>query len=343
MSDFSVDIEKWKNEHLFLKDIWNLYENFNNPVSPFMSNVVYIMICRSIKTILNDNEGKYHNLCLKLVQNLYSFYNNTIALRNNSEYCMILNNWVYYLIRQHSIPDHIIDNIFNQTKISASVKDKEKICSYNSYSKLFKEPEKIIELNNFGLNTHIIGDILLETGHTNKDSCQKYVKECIKIYKCMNKKNCSGKNKDHIDNKKTCSQLDNFRSTYELLFRFKPQLTGIIPSLSSEDVDHLSNCSSFSSYFSFEKNKVPKISVEDTNPGNQVLGVPTSLGIMAGVSSVFALLYKITPAGRWINSGLVRNRGRTNNNVYGNGINELLFEGNLHNEFNSYNIGYEAA
>ncbi|KMZ77088.1 hypothetical protein PVIIG_05522 [Plasmodium vivax India VII] len=138
---------------------------------------------------------------------------------------MILNNWVYYLIEQHNIPDHVIDNIFNQTKITALLRDKKKICSYNPYNKLFKEPEKIIELNNFVSNTHIIRDILVETGHPNKDSCQKYVEECVQIYKCMNEKYCSGNNKALMDNENTCSQLDNFR-----------------------------------------KNKVPKISVEDTNP-----------------------------------------------------------------------------
>ncbi|KMZ77002.1 hypothetical protein PVIIG_06313 [Plasmodium vivax India VII] len=46
---------------------------------------------------------------------------------------------------------------------------------------------------------------------------------------------------------------------------------------------------------------------------------------------------------RWINTGLRGNGGRINNILYSNGADDLILDGLEHNNFNSYNIGYEAA
>ncbi|KMZ95729.1 hypothetical protein PVMG_05328 [Plasmodium vivax Mauritania I] len=44
----------------------------------------------------------------------------------------------------------------------------------------------------------------------------------------------------------------------------------------------------------------------------------------------------------WINTGLRGSGGRINNSLYTNGADDLILDGLEHNNFNSYNIGYEA-
>lgn len=58
---------------------------------------------------------------------------------------------------------------------------------------------------------------------------------------------------------------------------------------------------------------------------------------------MLALLYKFTPAGRWIHSGLQGRGGKINNILHEDGANELLLGRPLHEDLISYNIGYEAA
>ncbi|SCO73013.1 Plasmodium vivax Vir protein, putative [Plasmodium vivax] len=71
--------------------------------------------------------------------------------------------------------------------------------------------------------------------------------------------------------------------------------------------------------------------------------ITTTIGTVAGASSVLAFMYKFTPTGRLLNARLRRSGGRINNNLYANEESELLFDGFANTDINSYNIGYEAA
>ncbi|SCO65456.1 Plasmodium vivax Vir protein, putative [Plasmodium vivax] len=68
--------------------------------------------------------------------------------------------------------------------------------------------------------------------------------------------------------------------------------------------------------------------------------VSTAVGTVAGASSVLALLYKFSPARRWVHSGIQGNTGRMNSNFYEDGPTDLLFDGVQGEDMSSYNTRY---
>ncbi|CAI7724139.1 PIR protein [Plasmodium vivax] len=321
----------------FLNDIWEQYEEFEKPLDYNNDDKVlfYQNTCELIIRRTNKNNEKYKDFCMKLIRNLGPYSRDYKVYNPSQERCKTLHYWLYYKIGDLDFSEKFLSEIFQEAKELTSGQPLMKICDYN-YNKNIKEPKNIIKLLNLQENGDICERIL--SREINKDYClcEKYINECVNIYKSMNKMYCSGPT-DKETNNDTCSQLRTFDTTYTSFLFKEQQLSGKIPSLTSSNNEYVGKCNIVQ--------RVPVVisSEEDSSANPKKISVTGTIGTMAGVSSVLALLYKITPAGSWINSKL-RGSGRSiNTNLYTEGASELLTEEPLLENINSYNIGYEVA
>ncbi|CAI7720785.1 Plasmodium vivax Vir protein, putative, partial [Plasmodium vivax] len=316
--------------------IWDLYEDFEKSVHEDDANVMrYDSTCHVSLDLGSTNYKKYKDFCMKLMRNLGAYSSGQELCRPKTERCKTLRNWLYNVIIDQNVPTDIISTIFKESKEIIGENCNMFMCDF-SYNEKIKEPKKIIKLLNLIDNVNIFYDIMIDITKSDYCSCEKYINECVNIYKDMKNKYCT-KGNDKDINRETCSYLDTFDTTYTNYLYKKLKLPAEIPSLTSTNDEYVGRCKT-------EQINSNPISTQHDNPGtSQEFIVKTTVGTMAGVSSVLALLYRYTPAGRWINTGLRGSGGRINNNLYINGPDELIFDGLEHNNFNSYNIGYEAA
>ncbi|KMZ77081.1 hypothetical protein PVIIG_05515 [Plasmodium vivax India VII] len=225
---------------------------------------------------------------------------------------------------------------------------------------------KINILNIFYDNMDIILGILKGQDDSQKNSCLKFVCECAKIYKDIYRSYCVNVDKNNAKHESTCLRLDQIKDTYKLYFTNQSSLNSIIPSLDNINDDYLVKCTAYmenkelASGGHARLDTLPRMRLSATDEdskgqlesflptslgdeGNSVKKtITTTIGTVAGASTILTLLYKFTPAGTLFHSGLRGNGERINNHPYGDDVNELSFNGLVHNDFNSYNIGYEA-
>ncbi|SCO73012.1 VIR protein [Plasmodium vivax] len=316
-----------------IKNVWEIYEDFEKNVSDDVnSSIFYDPTCTVILKPKKDYYPKYKEFCMKLVKNLGAHSTDPKKNRPNTARCKHLYYWLYYLIMKHKIPDDIIKEIFQKSKDIVDADGNENMCSYNKYSEFLDKPEEMLKINLCDDNIIKIKGILMENEHRDNCSCRKYIYDCVRMYKEMNSKYCSTsekKNKYNI----TCTQLGLFKYSYDLYYKSNQDLKDIIPSLDKPSSDH---------YFICPSSKLDKelSAVKDEQGGSSTL--PTAIGTMAGVSSVLAFLYKFTPAGNLLHSGLRGNIGSIKNTMYSDDANPLTFDRLEHSDYNSYNIGYEA-
>ncbi|KMZ95761.1 hypothetical protein PVMG_05360, partial [Plasmodium vivax Mauritania I] len=88
------------------------------------------------------------------------------------------------------------------------------ICPYYSYDTNYIEPINIIKLQNFNDYINIIVSTMKNKVEAHYSLCQKYICECVNIYKSMFKAHCSHEHTTDIKLKKTCDMLSTFKSTY---------------------------------------------------------------------------------------------------------------------------------
>ncbi|KMZ77350.1 hypothetical protein PVIIG_06552 [Plasmodium vivax India VII] len=249
-----------------------------------------------------------------------------------SDRCSNLNNWLYYNKDKKNIKKYIIDRIFYLSRTLRS-NINSYACLYYSYDENYEDPINIIRLKMFDDNMEIIKSTLMSRGQQNYNLFQKYVCECVNIYNKLNKLYCSESNAQHGKRKNTCDMLQALKISYDQYLTSDSEISPKIPSLEATEDELLTKC--------------PSIQVDlDDHSGSSTSKIPATIGTMAGVSSVFALLYKVNTnfyLNMWINTGLRGSGGRINNNLYSNGADDLILDGLEHNNFNSYNIGYEAA
>ncbi|CAI7724292.1 Plasmodium vivax Vir protein, putative [Plasmodium vivax] len=196
----------------------------------------------------------------------------------------------------------------------------------------------------------------------------------------MKPKYCPRSSENSEKSNKTCEMLNTFKSTYESYLSSTQHINYKIPSLDKDEVEYLTMCTQDNSRSTLTREgygTVPAATslngVRDgdtdgmssyegamnytadgftptTEANVEIHGSPmsstvsTAVGTVAGASSVLALLYKFSPARRWVHSGILGNSGRMNSNLYGNEPNELLFDGfqgeNMSSHNARYNIGY---
>ncbi|VUZ99421.1 PIR protein [Plasmodium vivax] len=337
MSEISMDIAKWKSEYPFLENVWKMYEDFEKKVSDDENASMYIEpICINILRILRSyNINNFKEFCMKLVRNLGAYSNDPIIYNPNRVRCKNLNNWLYYLIMKHKIPDDIISKIFQESKNIMDVAGNKNMCPYNTYSEFLDEPDEMLKINHFDDNINKIKGILMDNEHTNNCSCRRYIYDCARMYNEMNRKYCSTDDNRENKYKTTCSQLYIFKYSYDT-YLTTIDLINKIPPLDNHPVEQYVNCPSSKS----DKELVDVKSEQGSSSTSSTL--PTAIGTMAGVSSVLAFLYKFTPAGNLLHSGLRGNIGSIKNTMYSEDANALIFDRLEHSDYNSYNIGYEA-
>ncbi|KMZ77070.1 hypothetical protein PVIIG_05445 [Plasmodium vivax India VII] len=261
---------------------------------------------------LKQDQGKHDDFCMKLIRNLKEFCKNGNECKHNPGRCIDLNNWIYNQIRKKKFDKEVIRDIFVNTNIIFPKLHKNKICSYYPYDEMYKEPLNIILLYIFGSNMHIIKETLMGNINSIHCSCQKYVDEGVKIYKYMNNQYCSEGKFD--ENKQTCSQLQTFSESYKDYLINEDKIRNKIPSLISEKQVELIGCDPDESIKERQLTAPNQVSqftetnqasqLPETNQASQLIGnnqennsrigtVTTALATMAGMSSLFALSYRV--------------------------------------------------
>ncbi|KMZ76824.1 hypothetical protein PVIIG_06388 [Plasmodium vivax India VII] len=289
MAEDIYNIEKWKTEYPFLENIWNLYDEFDKSVDKDGIKGAYNALCNVVRGLEGIAEGKYNDFCMKLVRNLGRFAIDHKNVGLNSESCQFLYHWVYYMTMKYKIPDNFISKIFDKSNEIISVTNPSRMCPYYSYKEKIKEPTNLIKIINLSIVMNDLVSILMQDNAENSCSCRNFVSECTNTYKRMNRDYCSGKNQEDPEYLNTCSQLNTFRTTYEYIIRLKPDLESKIPSLTDDIMNVIIPCKS-------EKTmeKLTDINPDVHKPDSPIkIGTNTVLGTMAGVSSLFALSYKV--------------------------------------------------
>ncbi|CAI7724296.1 Plasmodium vivax Vir protein, putative [Plasmodium vivax] len=321
MCSFSEKIKQWKIDYPFLTNIWTRYEEFDKPVNyedeedaDYNNVLKYENTCKVVIRNTNDHNKKYNDFCIR-------------------ERCNSLNYWLYYMIGELKFSKEFASKIFEEAKKIALGLHNIYVCDY-TYNEKIKDPEKIIKLLNFHDNIDKIQGILKGQINDEYCYCEKYINQCVNIYKNIKSMYCSGSS-DKQNNSDTCTHVQTFETTYTNFLVNIPQLHDKVPSLMSSDDKYVRQCKTDLSN--------PNATQQENQGTSKEISLTNTVATIGGVSSVLAMLYKFTPAGRWINSGLLRNGRSINTNLYTEGASELLLEKPLHEDINSYNIGYEVA
>ncbi|SCA81929.1 Plasmodium vivax Vir protein, putative [Plasmodium vivax] len=251
----------------------------------------------------------YNDFCMKLVRNLGPFSSNPESERLSSESCQFLYQWVYYMKMKYNIPDNFTKEIFDRSNSIIAVPNKKHVCPYYSYEEKIKDPPNIIKIFNLQIVMDDLVSILKNDKHENNCSCLKFISECTKIYKDMNREYCSGENKEESSNHITCSQLSTFSNFYEFYINSNPDLNSKLPSLTNDTMKVLIPCESEES-----RKELTSTTSDVQKPDSPInIGTNAVLGTMVGVSSLFALSYKFTPVGNWFRSRNLRGTVASNN------------------------------
>ncbi|KMZ99271.1 hypothetical protein PVNG_02154 [Plasmodium vivax North Korean] len=234
----------------------------------------------------SSNYAKYKDFCMNLMRNLGAYSSDQKLCNSKAERCKTLNNWLYYVIIDQKVPTDIISIIFNKSKEIIDESCNTYLCGF-SYDEKIKEPKKIIKLLNLIDNVNIFYNAMIDRTKSDYCFCEKYIYECVDIYKNMSNLYCS-KDADRLNNNKsTCDILTAFKDAYISYLYTKEGMSNKIPSLTDDNTMNLVKCESKEQKQEFQ-------AVEGSQPSSsKSLSTQTIVGTMAGASSVLALLYKV--------------------------------------------------
>ncbi|SCA81931.1 VIR protein [Plasmodium vivax] len=325
---------------------------------------MYDIVCNQFMTKLDDHKEENKKFCLKLIRNLgrYSL-GHPPYFNPNYDRCKILYYWIYNSVRKDKISDAIINECFQDYIEFMKGIHIEPRCSYFSYNDMYEEPMNIIKLDIFQSNINIIQSKLNGEYVSTNFPLRKYICECIMIYKEMKPIYCPKSDAKSEKSNKTCEMLDTFKKTYESYLSSTQKENYKIKSLDKDEVEYLAMCkqdkprslltpeghgtlselTSLSGvgakdtdemllYEGAKTNAADRLTHStDVNVENQGSSmsrtVSTAFGTVAGTTSILALLYKFSPGGNWIRSGIRGSRGRISNNLYADQPNELFYDG----------------
>ncbi|KMZ83173.1 hypothetical protein PVBG_05778 [Plasmodium vivax Brazil I] len=270
----------------FLNKIWNLYDSFNEPVGEGGSKGLYDSICKHATKSLDDDKTKYHNICMNIIRNLDPNCENPEGCISHSTRCNNVNIWLYnYKDKKNLNKKYIIESIFQLSRTFGTV-NKPYECPYYSYDENFEEPINIILLKMFDYNTDIIKSTLEYERDPNYSSAQRYLCKFVELYKKMYSEYCSGTHTKTQKGNKTCGELNTLKDLYNMFRSLYHEISPKIPSLEAKEDELLAKCPSI------QVQHLLQASV-DGHSGSSTSKIPATIGTMAGVSSVFALLYKV--------------------------------------------------
>ncbi|KMZ88545.1 hypothetical protein PVBG_04754 [Plasmodium vivax Brazil I] len=329
MTDGILDVAKWKNEYSFLDNVWNKYNQFDNPVTHDENVRFYKAFCDPFMGNIGDHNVEQENFCLQLIRNLGCYPYGSRFFDPTPDNCKILHYWIYNSVRKHKISDKIITACFQDYIDYMRHIGRGHRCSYYSYDDMYEEPMNIIILDIFQSNINIIQNTLNREYVSTNFPLRKYICECIKIYKEMKPIYCPKSDAKSEKSNKTCEMLDTFKNTYESYLSSTQHENYKIKSLDNDEVEYLAMCpqdnnrselTSESHGISSESaslngvrdggtvgisshgrgiNDEANLFTSSTDDNVENKGSPmsrtvsTAVGTVAGASSVLALLYKV--------------------------------------------------
>ncbi|KMZ76750.1 hypothetical protein PVIIG_05608 [Plasmodium vivax India VII] len=251
--------------------------------------------------------------CMKLVRNLGFYAPNSEFFDPNEDRCKILYYWVYNSAKNKHISNKLITDCFNDYKDHMTNINKKPKCYYYPFEDSYNEPIDMIILEIFHTNMKALTDILSKENSKINLDLQKYICECVNIYKEMDKKYCLGKDSN---SSLTCIMLYVVKQMYNLYLSGKDYHKYKIPSLYDVEKEYTAKClpsnldvpsiaprinevselASLSEDTNEQGDKfaAPRPFTEDNPGGSMSRTVSTAVGTMAGASSILALLYKVT-------------------------------------------------
>ncbi|KMZ96122.1 hypothetical protein PVNG_06265 [Plasmodium vivax North Korean] len=326
MADVKTDIEKWKINYPFLKELWTSYDKFDKTVQDDANQSKYETLCSMFLDRLNNNKVEHYNFCMKLLRNLRVFPEEISSLKFKPERCNNLNYWIYNSIKKHGIQDNLIMKCFEEYFELTSRATDMVGCNYHSYDKSYEDPMIAIMINIFNSHADDVIAALMNSDESTSRSGHQFVCECFKIYKDRNNTKCPNIYPNGIK-KNTCDELGTFKNTYEGYLLLKDSLVHKIPSFNNIESEYKNKCQLYEQQYTVAtrgaEDTVDTLSTSDTGEttrlgtqltagandnadrnlltpkGEETTGSPisstisTAVGTMAGASSVLALLYKV--------------------------------------------------
>ncbi|KMZ99257.1 hypothetical protein PVNG_02140 [Plasmodium vivax North Korean] len=311
-------MQNYKNKihtYPFKNTVWDTYNEFDKDVDDHDVNKNnFYVLCNQI---INNSKGDlstHTNICMKLMRNLGVYSLDDKIYKPNYDRCNILYNWIYNLISKNIITYSVINKCFVEYNSYMNGISNDKRCYHFLYDKIY-EPINITLLDIFDNNTPIIKETLMNQDESISTPCRKYVCKCVKIYDDMHQKYCMKGESGNEKYQNTCSRLNNFKDTYTLFFQNNHHLKDIIPSLDNIKNTYMPKCQKYVQEKPVqpsdaeerhthppltkpedENRQEPKslITPGDENKGNHMSStVSTTIGTVAGASSILALLYKV--------------------------------------------------
>ncbi|GAW84706.1 variable surface protein [Plasmodium gonderi] len=367
MTNIALYFKQLKNQYPFLRNVWDAYDNFDEPVDLSNRNKLYHEFCNQLISRVRTDKKKHYDLCVKLIRNLKLFCHNTGECKFDSNDCNNLNNWLFISIVKDQLIPYFYIYIFNLIKRISPNLSYQNECLYYFYGKNYFEPLSIVILNIFQSNIDLIRQTLIGSKDKIYCSCQQFVYNVVRRYKHINSIYC------HVDqtklrekNKNTCLFLKQFETTYDayLINDGSIQKKKVeLPSLKHEDTLEFVPCipdDGIHQSLSINEVQIPPeepVELFETELNDQMdlfqnpeyfttsvfikNVLPTTLAIIAAASSLFFLIYKFTPI-----RSLFRSRKivKTVRNIYDrDNKNELLYDAYNTMDISSYNNRYDIA
>ncbi|KMZ89735.1 hypothetical protein PVMG_04565 [Plasmodium vivax Mauritania I] len=296
------------------EEFWATYDEFDKTLDGDIHINKYHTFCDLIKDKYTENKEEQHKFCLKLVRNLGCYpLESHRYFDPNKNRCNILYYWIYNSVKNKQISNNLIadcfgDYVYHMGNIKITPK-----CYYHPYEDIYKEPMNMIILEIFQSTMKTVTDMLDMENNTFDPDLQKYICECVNIYKELNKKYCH-----HKDQKRTltCSMLDTVKQTYNLYLSDKEYQKYKIPSLDNVEKVYTDKCMpsklqvplnaprendglalpslSENSDGQLDEFSSPHPFIGEKSGSSISSTMSTAVGTMAGASSIIALLYKVT-------------------------------------------------
>ncbi|KMZ89771.1 hypothetical protein PVMG_04601 [Plasmodium vivax Mauritania I] len=286
----------------------NAYKAFNNTLDADEKTAISILA--NNLTNIGGFFEKHRDVYEKLIRNLLYLFNN-IYERKSAEYCRFLYQWLYISRYKNNISNFPINIAYNASEKRFVVYGEASICPYYSYDTNYIEPINIIKLKNFLDYINIIVSTMKNKKEPNYSLCQKYICECVNIYKSMFKAHCSHEDTTGIKLKNTCDILKDFDTSYTAFLYNNDDLRDKIPSLYVTESVPFQICTveeekprqvhASRSELSQEPGTRPSVETEpssapvvDEQSDNPIRFNTTSVvSAMAGIPPFLALIYKV--------------------------------------------------
>ncbi|KMZ89687.1 hypothetical protein PVMG_04517 [Plasmodium vivax Mauritania I] len=288
---------------------------FDNSVAHDNNAHSYNAFCHSIIDQSDENKEENKKFCSKLVRNLGCYATDTKFFNPSTERCNILYYWIYNSIKNKKISNNLVTLCFNDYIGHMTQMRQKPKCYYYHYEDNYNDPMKMIILEIFQYNMKDVNDIVAMEYKQPDFRVQKYICECVKIYKEMNRENCAKSNAANVKSNRTCEKLKTFKKTYENYLFATPHKNYNIPSLDKVEDDYLTMCQTdapklalagqmaeagsvlqpTTEYRDGKKDEFspPSLTTDENKGSSMSRTVSTAFGTVAGASSILALLYKV--------------------------------------------------